>query len=55
MDKDVIRKMLDEVIKHIDYDVWKERYNEDTAEYGQNAEANMEELIDIVEEILEEG
>lgn len=47
--------MLDAVIQHIDYDIWKERFNEDTAEFDQNADANMEELIDIVEEVLEES
>lgn len=55
MDRDVIRKMLDAVIQHVDYDIWKERFNEETVEYGQDAEANMDELIGIVEDVLEEN
>ena len=55
MNKDVIRKMLDAVIQHIDYDIWKERFNEETVEYGQDAEVNMDELTEIVEDILAEN
>lgn len=54
MDKALIRKVLSGVIEHLDYDIWKERFNFETAEYGQDPDSNFDELIDVVEEILEE-
>lgn len=45
--------MLNELIQHIDYDIWEDRYNEDTAEYGQDVDLNFDELIDIVEEFID--
>lgn len=54
MDKATTRKVLSAVIEHLDYDVWKERFNEETCEYGQDVDTNFDELIDVVEEVLEQ-
>lgn len=48
------RKILNAVIEHLDYDMWKERFNEETCEYGQDVDTNFDELIDVVEEVLEQ-
>ena len=54
MDREVLRKVLSAVIENVDYDIWKERFNEDTAEYGLDVDAEFDEIIDIAEGVLEE-
>jgi hypothetical protein len=54
MDKDKLRAVLGAVIQHIDYDMWKNKYNEETVEYGEDVDTNFEEIIDVAEEILEQ-
>lgn len=53
IDRDIWRKILDAVIEQVDYDIWKQRFNEDTAEYGINVDDEFDELIDIAEDVLE--
>lgn len=52
MSRQKIREMLSDIISEIDYDIWKESYNEDTAEEPELVEANFECLIPIVEKYL---
>lgn len=53
MDKKKLRKALSEVLQHVDYDIWKDQFNVETAEYGTDAEANMDELVSIFEDEME--
>lgn len=48
MTKGDIRRMLLEVIKTLDYDLWK-YFNEETSEDFDDAELQMEDLIEIVQ------
>lgn len=54
MDRETLKKIALAIVEHVDYDIWKEAYNPETAEYGVDAESNIDELVDIAEGILEE-
>ena len=48
MDKEKIKKMLMDVLETVDYDIAKD-YDIETAEEPELVEANMDELVRIVE------
>ncbi|KKN31311.1 hypothetical protein LCGC14_0825160 [marine sediment metagenome] len=53
MEKLKIKAMLSDIIAEIDYDIWKERFNEETVQEPDKIDYNYKYLIDIVEEHLE--
>jgi len=53
MEKSKIKAMLSDIIAEIDYDIWKERFNEETVQEPDMIDENYKYLIDIVEEHLE--
>ena len=48
-----LREMVLEIVEEIDYDIYKEAYNIETAEEPDEAEENLERLISIVKKYLE--
>lgn len=48
-----LEHLIDDVVKAIDYDIWKEAYNEKTAEEPASVEEARDELRDILEEYVD--
>jgi hypothetical protein len=49
MTRNKARNMLSDVIRRIDYDIWKQQFNKDTAEEDQDVDLNFNDLLDFVE------
>lgn len=43
------RNMLSDVIQRIDYDIWKQQFNRETAEKDQDVDFNFNDLLDFIE------
>ena len=56
MDNNKIKEMILELVSEIDYDIYKNVYNEETAEftYPGAVEENIQVLVDIVKTFLGE-
>ena len=48
-----LETLIDDVVKSIDYDIWKESYNKKTAESPENVEDSRDSLRDILEEYVD--
>lgn len=48
-----LETLIDDVVKSIDYDIWKESYNEKTSESPKDVEDSRDELRDILEEYVD--
>jgi len=53
-DDETLKLMISEMIQEVDYDIWKDRFNEETCEYGQDVDTNFDDMLCIVKEHLEE-
>jgi len=54
MDRELMKKMLGAVIQHMDYDLWKNKYNEETLEYGEDLDTNFDEILDVAEDVFDQ-
>ena len=54
MDENKIKEMVLEIVSEIDYDIYKNAYNEETAEftYPGAVEENIQVLVNIVKDFL---
>ena len=52
MNDTLFKKMVLEIVKEIDYDIFKDAYNEETAEDLEETKENIERLISIAKKYL---
>jgi len=49
-----IRAMLSDIVEEVDYDIWKEMYNPDTAEFSEDVDTYYFALVQIVKKYIVE-
>lgn len=51
---DRLHKLVSNIVEAVDYDIWKDGYNEDTAEEPDQVESNRNELVSMIMDELQD-